>query len=196
MEHRVSWYRGGDRLSLTPGHDPASPIDLDEALGVAQSDANARRCFGCHRTAGEAGVRCQACHGAGDAHRQAPGRGNITRDRSVALCASCHRSPDAEFVSPMPELEDARSIRFAPIGLQVSRCFQKSKTLTCVTCHNPHGEAAKPVNTVCAGCHAPTRAASKKCPRTPAGCVGCHMQSSSPVPNLRFTDHRIRVYAE
>lgn len=196
VEHRVSWYRDGNRLGLTPGHDAAAAVDLEDALGVVQSDRNVRRCFGCHQTRGEPGVTCQACHGDGAAHIAQPAaRGAIPRDRSVTLCAQCHRSPDAAFASATPELEDPNSIRFAPVGLLASRCYQRSAAgkLTCVSCHNPHGEAAPEPSKVCAECHAAVRARAS-CPRTAGRCVGCHMQTSSPTPGLRFTDHRIRVY--
>lgn len=189
VEHRVSWYREGNRLGLTVGHEPRV-LDLEESLGVVQSERNVARCFGCHQTAGEPGVVCQACHGDSAAHRAKPGKGTIRRDRAVALCAQCHRSPDAAFASTTPELEDERSIRFAPVGFQASRCFQRSKGFTCVTCHDPHGEAPKQsVSQVCQGCHA--AAAERTCPRAP-NCASCHMKRSSPMAGLTFTDHRIR----
>ncbi|MBI4906168.1 MAG: hypothetical protein HY820_21215 [Acidobacteria bacterium] len=193
VEHRLSWYRNGDRLGLTPGHEPALPFDLEEALGVVQTDRNATRCFGCHRPNEEPGVHCQACHGEALEHRKAPGRGNVRRDTSIGLCATCHRTPDATFVSAQPEMEDPRSIRFAPIGFQVSKCFQKSTGFTCVSCHDPHGEPRGNVNGVCASCHSRE---SARCPRVADACVSCHMKQSSPIPALRFTDHRIRVYLD
>ncbi|MFN7920456.1 MAG: cytochrome c3 family protein [Bryobacteraceae bacterium] len=201
VEHRVSWYREGNRLGLTPGHDPAAPLDLEDALGVVETERNVERCFGCHQTLGEPGVTCQACHGDGTAHRAKPGRGTIARDRSVAVCSRCHRSPDAVYASPEPEVEDARSIRFAPVGLLASKCYKKSlgaggaERLTCVSCHDPHGERprAEPAK-ACVGCHA-VAARTRRCPRG-ADCASCHMKASSPMPGLRFTDHRIRVYVE
>lgn len=204
VEHRVSWYREGNRLGLTPGHDAQAPLDLDDALGVAQSEPNAARCFGCHRTGGsEPGVHCQACHASGAAeHRAKPGRGNIARDRSVALCAQCHRSPDQVFASATPEIEDPRSIRFAPVGLLASKCYQKgagAAQITCVSCHDPHGEQERRPTAVkvCTGCHPASKKAAvrKKCPRT-GDCLSCHMKASSPMPGLRFTDHRIRIYVD
>jgi hypothetical protein len=195
LEHRISWYREGNRLGLTPGHEPSPRLNLDEALGIEQTERNAARCFGCHTTGGTPGVLCQNCHGDGAEHRKQPARANIRRDRSVALCATCHRSPDVEFASPMPEVEDPRSIRFAPVGLLASRCYQKSQKLTCVTCHDPHGEPhTASTDSVCRNCHA--GAVDKgACPRT-SDCAGCHMKQGSPMAGLRFTDHRIRVYVE
>ena len=193
IELRISWYAQGNRLGLTPGHNPSPPLDFAANLGVEQTDRNAQRCFGCHTTGGEPGVQCQSCHGSGDAHRSRPGRANIQRDRSVALCASCHRAPDGTFQSNAPELDDARSIRFAPVGFVVSECYRKSSGFTCVSCHDPHGEAGPAANTVCAGCHASAHA---KVRAARSNCIGCHMRSSSPMAGLTFTDHRIRVYPE
>lgn len=194
VEHRLSWYREGNRLGLTPGHDPSPTLELNEALGIEQTARNAERCFGCHTTEGTPGVYCQSCHGDGEKHRRAPGRSNIARDRSVAVCARCHRSPDAQFTSATPELDDARSIRFAPVGFLASVCYRQSRGFTCVSCHDPHGETQKVnADAVCGGCHRAVH--TSQCPRTP-GCAGCHMKASSPMPGLRFTDHRIRVYAQ
>ncbi|MBI3681263.1 MAG: cytochrome c3 family protein [Acidobacteria bacterium] len=189
IEHRVTWYREGNRLGLTPGHAITPGPEIVDSLGIVQTERNVQRCFGCHTTGGEPGVTCQSCHGDGAGHRKAPAPGNIRRDRSVALCAQCHRSPDAVYASAAPEMEDPRSIRFAPVGFQASRCFQKSNGFTCVSCHDPHAENATPsVTPVCRGCHAE---ANSPCPRT-QDCAGCHMKASSPAPRLRFTDHRIR----
>jgi predicted CXXCH cytochrome family protein len=164
---------------------------LDTAAGILQSETNARRCFGCHATGDTPGVHCQRCHGEGAGH---PEQKTIRRDPSVALCAECHRSPNRDYASPEPELEDPASIRFAPVGLTASRCFKESKgKLTCVTCHDPHSTApvvnAK-VSNICADCH--SSPARKACPREREVCILCHMPKSSPIPLLTFTDHRIR----
>jgi hypothetical protein len=75
-----------------------------------------------------------------------------------------------------------------------SRCFRESKTLTCVTCHDPH-ENARPrtdasYNHKCVACHN----AGKSRGHVSAGgdCLACHMKQASLTPYLRFTDHRIR----
>lgn len=80
----------------------------------------------------------------------------IRRDTSVAACATCHRSPSREYASPMPELEDPMSVRFAPVGLLVSQCYLKSGgKLNCVSCHDPHASAAASAtyDKTCQGCH-------------------------------------------
>lgn len=195
VEHRLSWYRSVDKLALTPGHDPRPAADASEALGIAQTERNAERCYGCHMTLGkEPGVHCQSCHGEASEHARSPGAANVRRDTSVAMCATCHRSPDMAFGSVAPELDDERGIRFAPVGLLASRCYQESRgRLTCITCHDPHGERrATTIDGVCANCHKTAVSKTSTCPRVP-NCAGCHMPSGSPIPMLRFTDHRIRV---
>lgn len=190
VEQRLSWYSETQKLGLTPGHSFTPASSLESAMGVVQSERNAARCFACHQTNERPGVHCESCHGAQDEH---PNKATIRRDRSVAACAQCHRSPVREYSSPAPELEDPLSIRFAPVGLLASRCYQQSQgKLDCVTCHNPHQNAAtgaEPYDAACRNCHA--SAAKTPCPRTP-GCANCHMPRSSPAPLLTFTDHRIR----
>lgn len=219
FEHRLSWYREGDRLGLTPGHPPRPAESLVEALGVPQNPTTMERCFGCHTTnlkvtGGGAqftftpGVQCERCHGDGEAHSlDASPRSiltfkNLSAKSSVQFCAGCHRLPDREYNSATPEVEDPLSVRFQPVGLTASQCFVKSGKLSCTTCHDPHTEM-KPASDAsyrqaCVGCHAATAAPVRsRCDRranAQAACVSCHMQRSSPVPNLTFTDHRIRVY--
>lgn len=214
FEHRISWYRERGGLGLTPGHSPQPSVDANSAVGLVQSEGNARRCFGCHATGSDRpetllpGVTCERCHGAGSVHIAAARAGKSTLNTildarklsasaSVAVCSQCHRSPNREFTSEMPELDDPASIRFAPVGFQASACFRASKSFTCVSCHNPH-ENAKPAGdnsytVVCLNCHADAPANRVTCREN---CVSCHMKKSSPLPYLTFTDHRIRVALE
>ena len=218
VEHRVSWYRESGRLGLTAGHSPSTPDDLDSALGIRQSPATITRCFSCHATGVESGpdlahmlpgVTCERCHGPGADHAAAARGGTAlantifnprrtsARDQ-VLMCGQCHRTPNVEFQSAMPELDDPVSVRFAPVGFQASQCFRKSGTFSCITCHDPHADprpAADPFYTsVCLGCHAKPGTRCKRGAK--AGCIGCHMKAATPLPNLSFTDHRIRVYRD
>ncbi|MBL8240932.1 MAG: cytochrome c3 family protein [Bryobacterales bacterium] len=190
MEHRISQYPEFGRLSLTPGHSPQPADSFDTAFGIVQSEVNAARCFGCHSTTpAQPGVHCQRCHGEGVDHPKEP---SIKRTKAVALCAECHRSPNREYASPEPEIEDPASIRFAPVGLTASKCYTASKgALSCVTCHDPHTDAKPSMSydARCESCHA--KETRKSCPRE-TNCARCHMPRSSPIPLLTFTDHRIR----
>ncbi|HUS06407.1 MAG TPA: multiheme c-type cytochrome [Bryobacteraceae bacterium] len=220
FEHRLSWYATPQRLALTFGH----PVRISgDPLGVPQTNETIYRCFNCHATAVERGSRepdlrvmipgvtCERCHGPGAAHiaaarsarptveiraaifnqRQLPARSR------VELCGSCHRLPQGRQDSPAPEIEDPITVRFQPVGLMASRCFQSSKALSCGNCHDPHGDAVSrddaSYTAACLSCHSVQH--RSKCPRPRnQACVSCHMQRTSPAAHLRFTDHRIRIY--
>ena len=112
----------------------------------------------------------------------------------TALCGSCHRFPSA-LPDHTPEVTDPLSIRYAPVGLLASVCYQNVSALTCVTCHNPHGHATLDAGFYEARCRTCHDSSSKTCKAgKTTGCLTCHMQQRSPAPYLRFTDHRIRVY--
>jgi len=217
FEHRISYYTKPKRLSLTPGHSSSPSLDAESAAGIVQAPETIYRCFHCHAanvkpgpdiSAMVPGVTCERCHGAGSKHIAAAkakqdlkgtifNAGRLSAKAIVPVCAECHRFPNVEYRSAMPEVEDPLSIRFAPVGLSASRCFQKSTTLSCISCHNPH-ENPKPASDpsytqVCASCHGTTAKTACKAKQT-SNCVSCHMKASSPVPNLTFTDHRIRTY--
>jgi hypothetical protein len=204
-EHRISFYRATDHPGRTIGHSGAPAQDPLAALGVKQDPSTIGRCFGCHATnvgpgldirALEAGVRCERCHGPGQAHLAQPVSKNIRRTTSIELCAECHRQQEG--TGPAPEAMDPASIRFQPVGLRLSRCFTASGAMTCVTCHDPHENARRDpghYQAVCTGCHQSPPRTGAACGRGRGeNCLGCHMRAASPLPNLRFTDHRIRVY--
>jgi len=216
FEHRLSWYAGSNQLGLSPGH-PATPApDAASALGVWQKPETLARCFNCHATGFRGldqpftpGVQCERCHGPGERHialakagrpaaRAIVNGGRMSARNAVLLCAECHRSPNPVAASAQPELDAPDSIRFAPVGFLASRCFQKSKNFSCQSCHRPHEDLAPASNSryaqVCISCHAvrPSSHINKNCPRGP-DCVACHMRQDEPLPQLKFTDHRIRI---
>lgn len=214
FEHRVSFYSKPRRLALTPGHSTSPSLDAESAIGIVQPKETIERCFNCHSANSKSGpelsamipgVTCERCHGAGSNHIAAAktkqpnlaifNAGKLVSGKAiVAVCAECHRSPGVEYRSEIPEVEDALSVRFAPVGFQASRCFQKSAKFSCINCHNPH-ENPRPASDasytqVCKNCHsAPKHRIARM-----GSCVSCHMQAASPMANLSFTDHRIRVY--
>ncbi len=206
FEHRLSQYRALDHPARTIGHSGTPSASAVLALGMRQEAATITRCFGCHATAVQPGpdisamipgVTCERCHGPGSQHARAPQEAKMLRPAPVRSCAECHRTPEGSGQSA--EVRDPVSVRFQPVGLSASDCYQNSNgRLTCVTCHNPHQDAARtaePYVVVCLRCHTAAASAEARCRRNAKqDCLPCHMQKSTPLPYLTFTDHRIRVY--
>jgi len=186
------------------------------------------------------GVSCERCHGPGREHVQhheahpqdAQARSilqpsNLSRERSIDLCAQCHsnaakgRGPPFSYrpgeslekyyktiVSAFPEDDHVTNqTRY----MRESKCFQKSETLTCVSCHDPHRKTDHALaQKSCAKCHKPVDCREQ--PRLPepvrANCIGCHMpdrywvnvyfhtSDDLYVPPMRRHAHRIAVYPE
>lgn len=159
------------------------------------------------------GVECERCHGPGRAHVAAAraGRPKAEFDKTilnagrfpakavVEICGECHRTPPPGRPSRTPELDDPISVRFQPVGFMVSKCFVASKNFSCLTCHDPHEDARHREDAFyaakCLQCHTAVTRVKKDCQRAAKqNCLPCHMRRAEPVPFLRFTDHRIRVY--
>lgn len=208
IEHRVSWYTEPNKPSLTAGHPTNAGPDLNASLGIVQSPEMTSRCFGCHASGVETkgdlskmrpGVTCERCHGPGSDHVK-EGKPIFSPKKlasakaKIGVCAQCHRSPNKEFASDMPEMDEPSSIRFAPVGFQVSKCFRAGKDFTCITCHDPHVDLMPASDSsytrVCQTCHEQCKTGKRE------ACVSCHMKASTPLPHLTFTDHRIRVYLD
>jgi hypothetical protein len=225
LEHYTSYFTTTGAWGPTPGQDALHPNSINEAAGVLYKTADPANgvdgCFACHSTGavafdsagearvGEAGVRCEACHGAGAEHASGPSRQNIgnpgrlSADALNRLCGQCHRQPAAEGTAV--DWNYAWNVRHQPLYLNQSVCFRKSGgALTCLTCHDPHEPAAQKTvaswNSRCNSCHsgdAPVRQPAAVCLRnSPANCVDCHMPLVSPQAGLRFTNHRIGIYRD
>lgn len=192
IEHRLSYYRAAAKFDLTLGHGPGASANARAALGIPQPEAVFRQCVGCHATAGKGttaiasgGVACERCHPGASAHAEG-GRPPVNPAKmearaSVALCAACHR-----LQPPSGNARDPLNIRFQPYRLVRSRCYRSGK-LSCVRCHEGHGDAKRDVGhyrQVCISCH--------QQPHQSGDCIACHMPRSMPAPYLAFTDHFIR----
>jgi tetratricopeptide (TPR) repeat protein len=236
-ELRLSQYRSGASAvwDVTSGHT-MHPNEPDRYLGESLPPDAVRRCLSCHVTnaqailkaagpgAGDHGIGCEKCHGPGENHVLAVKTGfpdmaiidprMAKGSRVVGLCAECH-SPRRGSVSR----EDPAAVRFQGTTLTWSRCFTESQDkLDCVTCHDPHRNAATSTShyeAKCLSCHtAPARAPGAQtqsdptspsessrpaaCPVNPSnGCIACHMPAvKNVIPHSSFTDHFIRVHRD
>lgn len=89
--------------------------------------------------------------------------------------------------------------------MRLSKCYQKSESLTCITCHDPHHAvgASKSVAVYrqkCLDCHANQGCSVPEPERRktqPAdNCAACHMPSAdTDIPHIAFTHHRIGKHA-
>ena len=149
----------------------------------------------------------------------------LSRDLAEAICQQCHLRSTAmisargrrftDFRPGLPLSDVVHSYmletsdrQMTVVGhveqLHLSRCYQSSNTLTCVTCHSPHGEPAEDAKlahyqAACIQCHKPERCTvepTRRLRESPANdCVHCHMpKSPTEIPHLAFTHHRIGIH--
>ncbi|HTU89725.1 MAG TPA: cytochrome c3 family protein [Gemmataceae bacterium] len=152
---------------------------------------------------------------------------HLSRDLAEAVCQQCHldsavmvtaRGRKLADFRPGLRLQDFRHVyafagtdrSMAVVGhveqMHLSRCYQGSETLSCLTCHDPHGEPAEEERTayyknICLSCHPPERctvnAAQRRKESPNNDCVHCHMpRSPVDVPHLAFTHHRIGIHSK
>jgi len=212
-ELRLSWSHGLDAWIETPGSE-----DDRDPLGDWDSPRAMRECVGCHATAvawngpapdvrrTEWGVRCERCHGPGEAHAAStdgslifnPGR--VSPAEQVRFCGQCHRIP-TDF-EPLQVVQRDRALtRHAAGSLMMSACFRvpaASDTIACTDCHDPHRSevsVAERSRAVCRRCHEdPVSVHEYERVTAASDCLACHLPLQEEVfPGAAFTDHRIRV---
>jgi Cytochrome c554 and c-prime len=221
LEHAFSYYAGAGSYAATPGQPAPAADTLAAALGrlfrSGGENGEMRSCFGCHSTGPitmnrsglleptEPGVHCEACHGPGRMHSEAPRKsiqnpGHMSAADLSTFCGKCHREPAAAGVEI--DWSVAWNVRHQPVYLSQAACFRGSAdALSCLTCHDPHGSLRKDdafYNAKCDGCHNQTaRPPGASCGNAAShNCVGCHMPRVSPQSWLRFTNHWIGIYKE
>jgi predicted CXXCH cytochrome family protein len=191
--------------------------------------------IGCERCHGPGSLHVAAERAARDGQRpaeDAAARTIVRPDRlprplREAVCAQCHLNAKtgvinrgrciADFRPGLPltdfcviyQLDEPNS-RMKVVGhveqLRLSRCYQASQTLTCTTCHDPHG-ATRPERKqarylrVCASCHSGEGCRldrTERLHRSPENdCIACHMpRTKTDVPHVAFTHHRIGIHSD
>lgn len=199
-------------LALSPGFPSGQPASYEGALGRVLSPELENKCLACHglpaeRGTAERGVRCESCHGPGNAHLTAVMHGNpksgiinpheLAVEESLELCGRCH-SGFGKPVAPMP---DELLISSQVVALRNTECFKQSgKGLRCTTCHDPHRDADENegvYTTACRKCHSLQVAEHAGiCPvNQNDGCIGCHMPKRTK-GSFQMVDHWIRVHPE
>ncbi len=151
----------------------------------------------------------------------------LPRPLLESVCGACHMNGPArillrgrkhtDYRSGMPLTDyridyrlDSGNEQMTVVGhleqLRQSACYQKSKELTCLTCHNPHA-SEKPKDRVafyrqqCLHCHTEETCKLERAERLKKEardyCVACHMpQADTDVAHVAFTHHRIGRHAK
>lgn len=186
------------------------------------------------------GVTCEVCHGPGRDHvafhKAHPDEkaahavthpGKLDRERNIEVCTQCHsnankpRTPafsyrpgevlEKTFRTASSKYPEDDHVANQVAYLRQSKCFTKSDSMTCTTCHNPHkptDHAA--VAASCLKCHQPE--GCKDRPNLPVAvrdqCASCHMPARVWMnvhfqtaddeyrPIVKRFDHRIGVHPE
>ena len=186
----------------------ADEWDSSEFPAALPQGIDCQRCHGPGRAHAESGGRDAILN---------PKR--LDRDRQLEICMQCHLETTSSPL-PAARLREGRGVfsyrpgeplgnyavhfdhapgtghddKFeivnAAYGMRKSACFLESATLTCTTCHDPHG-AARSVTSACQGCHRGLSAAHPAATE----CVSCHMPKRRPsdVIHVEMTDHHIRA---
>jgi len=120
------------------------------------------------------GVQCEACHGAGSKHATTKNKQFIKVDRSSAACGKCHQRGN---INTIPA-----SKGFIRHHEQYNELLASPhKSITCVTCHNPHKRAKFSIKIECTTCHNKQWQDYKGSSMQKVGirCIDCHMPKAT-----------------
>jgi hypothetical protein len=228
LEQRLSYFAHGPRMDISPGQAKQDAAALKVKVvpqGRPMNHEDLVKCFNCHSTVTSTrasdqfdpdtmipNISCERCHGPGRSHIAAARRGGTEEElamplgssisatplRQLEVCGECHRRIE-DVASSVPLNAENRSIvRFEPVGLGLSLCFQRGKgELSCTKCHDPHARVSRDhaaYEAVCLSCHSLVQEKHHSCPISPSTqCLDCHMPRRVVPPDFLFTDHWIRT---
>lgn len=165
----------------------------------------------------ELAIGCESCHGPGRKHVTARGaKGSIVnpkkleRERADEICMRCHQGGDARVLVPgktegdfrpgqalvetvaifrLPRQKDTDLLEHHE-SMRLSECYQRSGTMTCQSCHNPH-EVKTDHRAKCLSCH--TGSLGEGHPARDSDCLSCHMpkREVGVIAHSALTNHRI-----
>ena len=216
------------RADHGPGHERSRHVDA----GTNRNAARGHDDPGQHDPAGKA---CRSCasdrRSAAENVKSGIDRTivnpvHLDRERSIAICSQCHLNgkasvdisgrnihdfrpgmlwSDFRIDYTLGSIEESMEVVGHDEQMRASRCFQKSETMTCITCHAPHSNVAaaeRPLEyrRVCLSCHESAGcklAEPERLLKTAQDlCQQCHMpRSSSDVAHVVATHHRVSVPA-
>ncbi len=161
----------------------------------------------------ELSIGCENCHGPGRKHIALRGAksaivnpARLTRVRADEICMNCHQGGDTRILQPgktesdyrpgmvlndvvaifkLPRTKDDDLLEHHE-SMRMSKCFEKSGTLSCLSCHSPHS-AKIDYNAKCLSCHSGEHAGAG------GDCVNCHMpkRDVKVIAHSALTNHRI-----
>ena len=200
-------------------HNDLTPARPGTESGYARALAEGISCVRCH---GDARAHVEARTAGlgpppGEADDTIINPKRLPEVRQRRICEQCHLQGDArillegeswdrydvskpleKYMSIYATKADTEKFEIASHGhrLQLSKCAQGDKPLTCTTCHNPHApESDLSKRDGCLTCHGGDDCGSKHGAKPDADCASCHMHrgGTSDIPHVTFTDHFIRL---